>query len=420
MGERRGNLAAVWLVALLALVLAAGLPRTAEAQADAWYGEYFATVHLVGAPALTRNDANINFGWGEEAPDPRLPRDGFAVRWSRYVEFEAGTYLFYTTTDDGVRLYINDLPVINDWREHNESTRTATVRLTAGQHAVRMEMFDATGNATARLRWERAGAATEQATVTPAASPTAAAGSVVDTATPVRTATALATATPSPVPTATPQAPETPTAVTMSTATPASTSAAASSYIVQRGDSLPAIAARFSTTAEAIITANPNLRADRLFIGQRILIPATAGGTGTVTATSTPAGTGRPVQLFLVSEGTGNIGCGDEIVGVQREIPRTAGLLRGALDLLLSEKQERYGESGLYNALHQSDLRIERLSRRGNTWTVQLTGTLSVAGACDGPRIVEQLRQTAMQFATVTNVRFLVNGVELERALSEQ
>lgn len=44
-------------------------------------------------------------------------------------------------------------------------------------------------------------------------------------------------------------------------------------YVIQANDTLFAIAARFNTTVNAIIAANPGLDPNRLFIGQRICIP---------------------------------------------------------------------------------------------------------------------------------------------------
>ena len=77
-----------------------------------------------------------------------------------------------------------------------------------------------------------------------------------------------------------------------------------------------------------------------------------------------------------------------------------------------------YGESGLYNALYQSNLRLGSISRNGNAWTIRLTGSLLLGGTCDGPRVKAQLEQTALQFSTVKSVRYYVNGQPLESLLS--
>jgi beta-glucosidase len=45
-------------------------------------GEYFANNALTGAPALTRTDAQVNFGWTLNSPGRGIPFDWYSVRWS--------------------------------------------------------------------------------------------------------------------------------------------------------------------------------------------------------------------------------------------------------------------------------------------------------------------------------------------------
>ena len=87
------------------------------------------------------------------------------------------------------------------------------------------------------------------------------------------------------------------------------------------------------------------------------------------------------VSIFLIAVDdngkTGTpVGCGDSVVPVQVEIPPTQGVLKAALIALLSVKDQYYGQSGLYNALYQSDLQVESLSINGSKASVYLTGTL--------------------------------------------
>jgi hypothetical protein len=123
----------------------------------AWRGEYFANPSLSGSPALVRDDAAINFDWGDGSPAGQIPADNFSVRWSRSVTFDAGRYRFTATTDDGVRLYLDGQLIIDQWRVQAAATTSAERDLGAGQHSLRMEYFEAAGKAVARLSWERAG-----------------------------------------------------------------------------------------------------------------------------------------------------------------------------------------------------------------------------------------------------------------------
>ena len=119
-----------------------------------WKGEYFSNRNLAGVPVLVRNDASINFDWGYGAPAAGLPNDDFGVRWTRRLQYGAGHYRFTIQADDGVRLWIDGILVIDRWHD-GIGTYTGDVYLTGGKHDVRMEMYEHTGRATARMWWAR-------------------------------------------------------------------------------------------------------------------------------------------------------------------------------------------------------------------------------------------------------------------------
>ena len=143
--------------------------------------------------------------------------------------------------------------------------------------------------------------------------------------------------------------------------------------------------------------------------------------------TDTPAPADSPaqhmVQIFLIAvDDNGQtgipIGCGDSAVPVQVETPLTQGVLKAALVALLSVKDQYYGQSGLYNALYQSDLQVESVSIKGGKASVYLTGSLIMGGECDTPRVQAQLEHTVLQFPTVTEAAIFINGKPLADALS--
>jgi hypothetical protein len=121
-----------------------------------WLGEYFANPNLTGQPALRRTDAAIDFAWGTGSPASGFPADNFSVRWTRSSGFTAGTYRFLTSTDDGVRLWVDDRLVIDAWVNQSlPNTHTGTLALTAGLHNVRVEYYQAGGQAHAHVWWEK-------------------------------------------------------------------------------------------------------------------------------------------------------------------------------------------------------------------------------------------------------------------------
>ena len=121
----------------------------------AWRGEYFSGVLLAGAPVLSRNDERVQFNWGAGSPDPAVPADNFSARWTRTIEFAAGVYDFSVSADDGVRLYVDNLLLIDAWQTGAGQARTREVNLAAGLHVLRVEYFEATGAAAVNFSYER-------------------------------------------------------------------------------------------------------------------------------------------------------------------------------------------------------------------------------------------------------------------------
>jgi len=118
-----------------------------------WKGEYYNNATLSGGPTITRYDANVNFNWGTGSPDGAIPVDYFSVRWTRNFYFNAGTWRFTTTTDDGVRLWVDGNLVIDKWFPQTATAYSVDVSLAAGNHSIQMEYFEQTLNASALLSY---------------------------------------------------------------------------------------------------------------------------------------------------------------------------------------------------------------------------------------------------------------------------
>lgn len=107
-------------------------------------------------------DANVDFDWGGSNPIAGIPGNDFSVRWVGELEVPSdGGYTFYTVSDDGVRLYVDDNLVIQNWTEHSATTDTsATIPLLAGQrYNIVMEYYERGVEAEARLQWSGPGIA---------------------------------------------------------------------------------------------------------------------------------------------------------------------------------------------------------------------------------------------------------------------
>ena len=114
-------------------------------------GEYFNNEQLTGDPALVRTDKTVAFKWGDDSYISGGPVDHFSIRWTGYfIPKTTDDYKFYTSADDGVRLYIDGEPVIDDWKRHAETLDSFGKRLEAGKpYQIKLEYFEATGGATA-------------------------------------------------------------------------------------------------------------------------------------------------------------------------------------------------------------------------------------------------------------------------------
>jgi len=111
------------------------------------------------------------------------------------------------------------------------------------------------------------------------------------------------------------------------------------------------------------------------------------------------------------------IGCDDSVVPVEVEIEPTIAPLTAALEKLLTIDGREYGQSGLHNALYRSDLTLVSASVVDGEAVVRLSGTLTLGGVCDEPRVQAQLRETVLQYDTVDRVSIFVNGSPLEELM---
>ncbi|HTJ36341.1 MAG TPA: PA14 domain-containing protein [Dactylosporangium sp.] len=134
-------------------------------QPDAsWTGQYWNTPGTgnapampAGPPALSRADDDIAFNWTAGSPDPAIDPDHFAARWSRTLVVEPGVYSFAATADDGIRVVVDGVRVIDRWADHEPQTDTAEVPLDGGPHAVQVDYYENAGDAQVRLAYTKVG-----------------------------------------------------------------------------------------------------------------------------------------------------------------------------------------------------------------------------------------------------------------------
>jgi hypothetical protein len=125
--------------------------------------EYYSNRTLIGTPTFARcEDAPLNYDWGTGGPGNGVPNDSFSARWTGRFTFSAGTYTFIARTDDGMRVWIDNTLIIDEWRDQAAMEYRVNRTLTAGEHDIRVEYYDAVAGAIAQLRWEAGACAVGQ------------------------------------------------------------------------------------------------------------------------------------------------------------------------------------------------------------------------------------------------------------------
>lgn len=94
---------------------------------------------------------NLNFGSASPSSTCSLGADNFSARWTRTVNFAAGTYRFTAAVDNGVRLYVDGQLKIDQLGNLPPNTYTADVALTAGAQAMWSEDCCSAARASKRL-----------------------------------------------------------------------------------------------------------------------------------------------------------------------------------------------------------------------------------------------------------------------------
>jgi beta-glucosidase len=117
--------------------------------------EYFKNKNLEGKPALTKIDKQISFNFGIGSPFPDFPNDNFSIRWSGELKApESGNFLIDVRSDDGVRLFINDTLVINDWNDHGAQTNTFKIHFDKNKlYKIKLEYYEHSGDAVVKMGW---------------------------------------------------------------------------------------------------------------------------------------------------------------------------------------------------------------------------------------------------------------------------
>ena len=98
---------------------------------------------------------SLNKDWGRYAPAPGVTADFFSMRCTSTTHFSEGDYDFRVATDDGIKVWVDDNLIIDQWRVQGVSHYGADIHLGEGDHTVKVEYFENMGRALVRVGWAR-------------------------------------------------------------------------------------------------------------------------------------------------------------------------------------------------------------------------------------------------------------------------
>jgi hypothetical protein len=138
---------------------------TVNCSSDQYKAEYFNNRHLSGSPTLTRCESwPINHDWGSGGPGGGVGTDNFSARWTGTAYIAAGTYTFIARADDGIRVWLSNVLIIDEWRDQAPTEFRVTRSVPAGIHSIRVEYYENVFGAVAQFRWEQAATQTPPST----------------------------------------------------------------------------------------------------------------------------------------------------------------------------------------------------------------------------------------------------------------
>ena len=122
-------------------------------------GKYFSGMNF-DSLVLTRVDDVVNFDWGAGTPASQVPANGFSVRWTGFIVINVpGSYTFWTDSDDGVRLKVEDSTIIENWTDHAATWNSGSITLSEDLYPIVLEFYENGGDAVMKLEYQGPGIA---------------------------------------------------------------------------------------------------------------------------------------------------------------------------------------------------------------------------------------------------------------------
>lgn len=122
-----------------------------------------------------RVETKLDFDWNDGKSRPeKIHQHYYSMRFTGEVLADkGGEYTFVTTSNDGIRVWVNNQLIIDNWTDHGVTVNIGKISLQAGKkYPIKMEYYQTLGGAITKLAWIEPGEAkTQNEKKIPAAKP---------------------------------------------------------------------------------------------------------------------------------------------------------------------------------------------------------------------------------------------------------
>ena len=154
--RRQAGALVIILCGMMALLLLGTVISADSAQdfGTNWTATYYNSTDLTGSVVYTEVLPNgININWGTGSPNAAVTPDNFSARFTSVQLFNAGTYEFVASSDDGIRVFIDGVLVLDRFVGRVLTTDRFQQTLTAGTHSITVEYVEFIDQAAVQFQW---------------------------------------------------------------------------------------------------------------------------------------------------------------------------------------------------------------------------------------------------------------------------
>ncbi len=125
-----------------------------ESVFEGWKAMYWMNKTMDSDLVVIRDESEIKFDWKDDGPVSGGRANKFSAQWKRTFEFEAGLYVLEAIADDGIRVYVDDALVIDEWHDSSGNEIYSVELELSGDHEITVQYYENAGVAKVQFEWE--------------------------------------------------------------------------------------------------------------------------------------------------------------------------------------------------------------------------------------------------------------------------